>query len=119
MSELLSLTDVAKTYRAAKRRIVTAVDGVSLTLGADQLEAVVRHGAKVVDLEGAASGKALLQDVTWDTFFHQVLHVDLLRVMAGEKVTVEVPIELKGTPASAAASTKASIRASGIVHSTS
>lgn len=71
-------------------------EAVSLTLGADQLEAVVRHGAKVVDLEGAASGKALLQDVTWDTFFHMVLHVDLLRVKAGDKVTVEVPIELKG-----------------------
>ena len=71
-------------------------EAVSLTLGADQLEAVVRHGAKVVDLEGAASGKALLQDVQWDTFFHQVLHVDLLRVKAGDKVTVEVPIELKG-----------------------
>ena len=69
---------------------------VSLTLGAEQLEAAVRHGAKVVDLDGAASGKALLQDVKWDTFFHQVLHVDLLRVHAGEKVTVEVPIELKG-----------------------
>jgi len=71
-------------------------EAVSLTLGADQLESVVRHGAKVVELEGAASGKALLQEVTWDTFFHQVLHVDLLRVKAGDKVTVEVPIELKG-----------------------
>lgn len=71
-------------------------EAVSLTLGADQLEAVVRHGAKVVDLEGSVSGKALLQEVTWDTFFHQVLHVDLLRVKAGDKVTVEVPIELKG-----------------------
>src|SRR3972149_742014 len=69
---------------------------VSLTLGADQLEAVVRHGAKVVDLDGAASGKALLQDVQWDTFFSHVLHVDLLRVVAGEKVTVEVAIELRG-----------------------
>jgi large subunit ribosomal protein L25 len=47
-------------------------------------------------LDGAASGKALLQDVQWDTFFHQVLHVDLLRVHAGERVTVEVPIELRG-----------------------
>jgi len=71
-------------------------DAVSLTLGADQLEAAVRQGAKVVDLAGAATGKALLQDVQWDTFFHHVLHVDLLRVVAGEKVTVEVPIELKG-----------------------
>lgn len=71
-------------------------ESVSLTLASEQLEAVVRHGAKVVDLEGAVSGKALLQEVVWDTFFHQVLHVDLLRVMAGDKVTVEVPIELKG-----------------------
>ena len=71
-------------------------EAVSLTLGADELEAVVRHGAKVVDLEGAATGKALLQEVQWDTFFHQVLHVDLLRVKAGDKVTVDVPIELKG-----------------------
>jgi large subunit ribosomal protein L25 len=69
---------------------------VSLSLSADELEASVRHGAKVVELSGAASGKALLQDVQWDTFFHHVLHVDLLRVRAGEKVTVEVPIELRG-----------------------
>ncbi len=69
---------------------------LSLTLAAEQLEAAVRHGTKVVDLEGAATGKALLHDVQWDTFFHQILHVDLLRVVAGEKVTLEVPIELKG-----------------------
>jgi large subunit ribosomal protein L25 len=69
---------------------------VSLTLSADKLEASIRHGAKVVDLDGAASGKALLQDVQWDTFFQNVLHVDLLRVRAGEKVKVDVPIELRG-----------------------
>jgi large subunit ribosomal protein L25 len=69
---------------------------VNLTLAADEFEASLRHGAKVVDLDGAASGKALLQDVQWDTFFHQVLHVDLLRVRAGERVTVDVPIELRG-----------------------
>ena len=69
---------------------------VSLAIAADKFEASLRHGAKVVDLDGAASGKALLQDVQWDMFFQNVLHVDLLRVRAGEKVTVEVPIELKG-----------------------
>jgi large subunit ribosomal protein L25 len=71
-------------------------EAVSLILAAEELEASLRHGAKVVDLDGAASGKALLQDVQWDTFFHQVLHVDLLRVRAGERVTVDVPIELRG-----------------------
>jgi large subunit ribosomal protein L25 len=71
-------------------------EAVSLTLAADQLEASIRHGAKVVDLDGAASGKALLQDIQWDTFFQHVLHVDLLRVRAGEKVKIDVPIELRG-----------------------
>jgi large subunit ribosomal protein L25 len=71
-------------------------DCVSLSLAADQFEASLRHGVKVVDLDGAATGKALLQDIQWDTFFQHVLHVDLLRVRAGEKVTVEVPIELRG-----------------------
>jgi large subunit ribosomal protein L25 len=69
---------------------------VSLTLAADEFEASLRHGAKVVDLDGDASGKALLQDVQWDTFFQEVLHVDLLRVRAGERVTIDVPIELRG-----------------------
>jgi large subunit ribosomal protein L25 len=69
---------------------------LSLSVAADQLGASLRHGAKVVDLDGAATGKALLQDIQWDTFYQHVLHVDFLRVLAGEKVTVEVPIELKG-----------------------
>jgi large subunit ribosomal protein L25 len=74
-------------------------EAVSLSLAADKVEASLRHGAKVVDLDGDASGKALLQDVQWDTFFQQVLHVDLLRVRAGEKVKIDVPIELRGEAA--------------------
>jgi large subunit ribosomal protein L25 len=71
-------------------------EAVSLTLAADQFEASLRHGAKVVDLDGDANGKALLQDVQWDAFLQQVLHVDLLRVRAGEMVKIDVPIELRG-----------------------
>jgi large subunit ribosomal protein L25 len=71
-------------------------EAVSLSLAADQVEASLRHGAKVVDLDGDANGKALLQDIQWDAFLQQVLHVDLLRVRAGEKVQIDVPIELKG-----------------------
>src|SRR5712675_2543308 len=50
-------------------------ESVSLTLASDQFEASLRHGAKVVDLNGDAEGKALLQDVQWDTFYQNVLHV--------------------------------------------
>jgi large subunit ribosomal protein L25 len=71
-------------------------EAVSLALSAEEVDAAIRHGSKVVELQGAAAGKALVHDVQWDTFFQHVLHVDLLRVHAGEKVTVDVPIELRG-----------------------
>ncbi len=69
---------------------------VMVTIPADQLRATLRHGQKVVDLAGAASGQALLQDVQWDAFQQHLVHVDLLRVDANERVTVEVPLLLKG-----------------------
>jgi large subunit ribosomal protein L25 len=68
----------------------------SLSVPADEFHATLRHGARVVDLKGAVEGQALLQDVQWDTFFQHVLHVDFLRVVAGEKVTVTVPVETRG-----------------------
>jgi large subunit ribosomal protein L25 len=69
---------------------------VSVIVPADQLRATLRHGHKVVDLAGAASGQALLQHVEWDTFQQHLIHVDLLRVDASERVTVEVPLLLRG-----------------------
>jgi large subunit ribosomal protein L25 len=67
-----------------------------VTIPADELRATLRHGHKVVDLAGAASGQALLQDIQWDVFQQHLVHVDLLRVDANERVTVEVPLLLKG-----------------------
>ncbi|HEX6961388.1 MAG TPA: 50S ribosomal protein L25 [Lacipirellula sp.] len=69
---------------------------LSVIVPADQLRATIRHGHKVVDLAGAASGQALLQHVEWDTFQQHLIHVDLLRVDASERVTVEVPLLLRG-----------------------
>lgn len=69
---------------------------ISVAIPMDQMEATLRHGARVVDLKGAADGQALLQDVQWDTYQQHVLHVDLLRVDASDRVTVEVPLALRG-----------------------
>jgi large subunit ribosomal protein L25 len=69
---------------------------ISVIVPADQLRATIRHGHKVVDLQGAASGQALLQHVEWDVFQQHLIHVDLLRVDASERVTVEVPLLLRG-----------------------
>ena len=69
---------------------------LSVIVPAEQLRATLRHGQKVVDLAGAETGQALLQNVQWDTFQQHLLHVDLLRVDASERVTVEVPLLLRG-----------------------
>lgn len=69
---------------------------VSLGLPARELRKALAHKAKVVNLAGEASGQAVVQAIQWDTFHRHLLHIDLLRVSKGEKVTVTVSIELKG-----------------------
>ncbi len=69
---------------------------VHLSVPYDQLATSLRHGAKLVQLTGDEQGQAILQDLQYDTFGRYVLHADLLRVDAGERVTVEIPVEAKG-----------------------
>lgn len=61
--------------------------------------AVAKSGAKLVDLQvgSAASEKALVREVQWDTFGKEVLHLDLMRVDAEARIRVDVPLHCKGT----------------------
>jgi len=107
MSDLLEVTARESLGKLNNRRlradgIVPAVlyghreEAVSLKLPADQLRASLRRGAQIVQLQGAAKGQALVQDIQWDTFQQHILHVDLLRVDAKELVKVVVPVVLRG-----------------------
>lgn len=69
---------------------------VSLTLGRDGLQAALRHGSKMVKLAGPETGMALIQDLQWDAFGIEVLHVDLIRVTADQQIRVAVAVELRG-----------------------
>ena len=71
-------------------------DPVSLAIPTDKLEASLRQGSQVVELKGAAKGQAMLHDIQWDTFQQHVLHVDLLRVDASDRVTVTIPLQMRG-----------------------
>lgn len=74
-------------------------ENVSLALRADEVRAVVRHGARVVDLEGDVKEKAFIRDLQWDTYGTHVLHLDLTRVSADERLEIKVSVELRGTAA--------------------
>ncbi len=69
---------------------------ISLSLPVDQFEAAIRHGSRLIGLEGAVRERAFIRELQWDTWGKAVLHADLTRVSAHERVEVRVPVELRG-----------------------
>jgi large subunit ribosomal protein L25 len=77
---------------------------LSLALSAEELEKIIRHGVRVVDLRAdGKEEKALIRDVQWDHLGKEILHVDFARVAMDERIVVTVPLELKGTAPGVAA----------------
>jgi large subunit ribosomal protein L25 len=69
---------------------------VSLSLSAEQFGTALRHGGRLVNLAGALSEQAFIRELQWDTWGKAVLHVDLTRISAHERVEVRVAVELRG-----------------------
>jgi large subunit ribosomal protein L25 len=73
-------------------------EALPIAAPAEAINALVMHGHRVVGLEfDGSSETAMFQEVQWDALGSHIQHFDLLRVDAQERVTVDVPIELKGT----------------------
>lgn len=72
---------------------------VPVTLPRKELVNHLHRGAHVFDLSlDGKSEKVLVKDVQYDHLGLEVLHVDFARVSLDERVEVNVPLELKGTP---------------------
>ncbi len=71
-------------------------DVVPLAIPTEQIDAAIRHGARVVTLTGAVSEKAFIRELQWDPFAAHVLHVDFTRVYEHELVQVTVKLNLRG-----------------------
>lgn len=69
---------------------------INLTIPANEVETAIRHGTKVIDIVGAAHDSVLINEVQWDPFGSEILHVDLTRVSADESVAVTLVVELRG-----------------------
>lgn len=69
---------------------------VCLQVPTEELDAAIRHGSQLVQLQGDVKDQALFKDVQWDPLGVSVLHLDLTRVRAGEIVELTLPIELRG-----------------------
>jgi len=70
----------------------------SIVVLSDALRPILKSGAHVIDLELSGKlDKAIIREIQWDVYGKEIRHVDLLRVDPNERVTITVPIELKGT----------------------
>ena len=97
---------VARKLRAAGR--VPAViygharEAQALSLPTRELEKLlssISTGSTVVELSvGSATTKTLIREVQRHPFKKQILHVDFQELVAGEKVSVEIPLVFVGTP---------------------
>jgi len=97
---------VARKLRAAGR--VPAVvygharEPQALSLTTRELEkllSTISTGSTVVELTlGGATTKTLIREVQRHPFKKQILHVDFQELVAGEKVTVEIPLVFVGVP---------------------
>ncbi len=73
----------------------------SLALNAREFDRLLEHVTASTVIELTVDGKTsrtLIREIQRHPFKQQVLHVDFQELVAGEKVTVEVPIVYVGTP---------------------
>ncbi|MDB4898744.1 MAG: ribosomal protein [Gemmatimonadetes bacterium] len=97
---------VARKLRAAGRipGIIYghAREAAPLSLNArdlDKLLSGISAGSTVVELTlGGATTKTLIREIQRHPFKKQIMHVDFQELVAGEKVTVDVPLVFVGIP---------------------
>src|SRR6478672_5230175 len=74
----------------------------ALSLNARELEKLlgsIAAGSTVVELSlGNATTNTLIREVQRHPFKKQILHVDFMELVAGEKVIVDIPLVFVGTP---------------------
>lgn len=68
-----------------------------VSMQADQARLLVNSGTKIVDLEvDGHTDKVIVREVQWDTYSLHLMHIDFLRVDPNERVTEEVPLQIRG-----------------------
>jgi large subunit ribosomal protein L25 len=65
----------------------------------DKLLSSIAAGSTVIELSvGSATTKTLIREVQRHPFKKQIMHVDFMELVAGEKVIVDVPLVFTGIP---------------------
>ena len=76
----------------------------SVHVSAEQIHKAIKEHARTFNLDVAGKKQQVMfKDLQWDHLGMEILHIDFLRVSAGERVEVHIPIEFKGEIAAGSA----------------
>ena len=109
MADVLNVEKRERTGSAASIRLrrsghVPAVlyghgeENQHLAIPRAEVNLLLRHHGKMVELKGDVKDTALVSELHWDPLGIEVLHLDLQRVNLNERVEVTVPIHIHGEP---------------------
>ncbi len=74
-------------------------DVLPVSFNRKELSDLIAKGAHIFEVDlGGKNETALLKETQYDHLGIELMHIDLARVSLDEKVKVQVPLELKGTP---------------------
>ncbi len=73
-------------------------ESIALTLDEKKLRDAIYSDANVIDLQFDSGKKAqcVIRDIQWHPVYDNPIHVDLLGIKLGEKITVDIPVRLTG-----------------------
>ena len=75
-------------------------ENLHVALNQHDLDLAIHHNEHLLELDlGDSKETVFIKDYQYDTFGHELLHVDLTRVDLNEMVEVTVEVVLRGTPA--------------------
>ena len=72
---------------------------VTVSFAKREVTPIVASGALVLDVTiPGESFRAVIREAQWDTFFTNLLHIDLQRIDPDARVEIAVPVEARGVP---------------------
>ena len=106
MAEILNCVKREETGTLRMRRLrqsgnIPAIlygrgERISLTISSRDIFNAVRHGSRIVELQGVVNESALIKYIHWDPLGDDVLHLDLTRIDASEVVNLTLQVHLVG-----------------------
>jgi len=72
-------------------------EAVAVSLDRHNFTEGIRHGSRLMDIQiDGKKEKTIVKDLQYDHLGKNIIHADLMRVNITEKLTVSVPVQLKG-----------------------